>query len=527
MNICEQRFMSKADSFSVTERDLQPVLQRMNDWFAELLQTLDANCLKSHDLQPGSALARQARAIVADVKASRCRWAKQWTELHPAQSLAQSFEDKVMLLVFGKFNAGKSSLCNFLAERFRQQGHSVLYFHLQDGQIVQTAEHFHEGITETTARLQGVCLGDGLVLLDTPGLHSVTDKNNTLTKRFLDSAEAVLWLTSSTSPGQVQELDELAFELRRSKPLLPVITRSDCLEEDEIDGEIVTCLRNKTEFNRALQETDVQKRAEQKLLLMGINTALLQTPVSVSVHMARAQGQTSAAMTEAGFERLYSLLLQMSGPALAYRQRKPAETLLHHLQENILGSLQTETLSALISFRQTLNTENEALAQKQAHIVQAAWRSVIPELEDLLESCGETDNVQMVCSTVTELMEISFRQQVTAQLGDYAQLPVALIPIMLSEITCSGTVAAPASLTVANREESMGQCQFPLEAIGYERLYATLEQAVRFRLIDMAADTVKACAKILLDLDESAQYLQNALQVSALHLSAIEKVLRA
>ena len=103
MNICEQRFMSKADSFSVTERDLQAVLQRMNDWFAELLQTLDANCLKSHGLQPGSALARQARAIVADVKASRCRWAKQWTELHPAQSLAQSFEDKVMLLVFGKF----------------------------------------------------------------------------------------------------------------------------------------------------------------------------------------------------------------------------------------------------------------------------------------------------------------------------------------------------------------------------------------------------------------------------------------
>ena len=49
----------------------------------------------------------------------------------------------------------------------------------------------------------------------------------------------MLWLTSSTSPGQVQELDELARELHRGKPLLPVVTRSDVIEEDEVDGEIV------------------------------------------------------------------------------------------------------------------------------------------------------------------------------------------------------------------------------------------------------------------------------------------------
>ena len=59
-----------------------------------------------------------------------------------------------------------------------------------------------------------------------------------MTQRFTDSADGVLWLTSSTSPGQVQELDELGRELHRNKPLLPVVTRSDVYEEDEIDGEI-------------------------------------------------------------------------------------------------------------------------------------------------------------------------------------------------------------------------------------------------------------------------------------------------
>ena len=49
-----------------------------------------------------------------------------------------------MLLVFGKFNAGKSSLCNFLASRFAAQGRAVQYFHLESGRIVETAEPLRE-----------------------------------------------------------------------------------------------------------------------------------------------------------------------------------------------------------------------------------------------------------------------------------------------------------------------------------------------------------------------------------------------
>ncbi|MBB5407020.1 hypothetical protein HDG34_000943 [Paraburkholderia sp. HC6.4b] len=82
----------------------------------------------------------------------------------------------------------------------------------------------------------------------------MTPDNAALTRRFTDSADGVLWLTSSTSPGQVQELDELGRELHRNKPLLPVVTRSDEYEEDEVDGELVKCLCNKSAPRRALQE---------------------------------------------------------------------------------------------------------------------------------------------------------------------------------------------------------------------------------------------------------------------------------
>jgi hypothetical protein len=118
----------------------------------------------------------------------------------------------------------------------------------------------------------------------------------------------VLWLTSSTSPGQVQELDELARELRRGKPLLPVLTRSDVIDEDEVDGQIVKCLRNKSDANRADQEADVRARAADKLQALGVALHQLKAPVSISAYVARTAGADAEAMRGAGFERLYAAL---------------------------------------------------------------------------------------------------------------------------------------------------------------------------------------------------------------------------
>ncbi|MFX9038805.1 hypothetical protein ABTN43_19465, partial [Acinetobacter baumannii] len=87
-------------------------------------------------------------------------------------------------------------------------------------------------------------------------------ENAALTQKFIDSADGVLWLSSATSPGQVQELDALGRELKRHKPLFPVITRSDFVEEDEIDGELCAVLCNKNSEQRALQESDVLMRAQ-------------------------------------------------------------------------------------------------------------------------------------------------------------------------------------------------------------------------------------------------------------------------
>jgi GTPase SAR1 family protein len=508
----EQQFMQAAETAVADARELRPLLAQMHDWQTGLRLALAQAGLATVGLSGGSPLAQQAQCILADLATGEREQAARWASLAPAQALAGRFDDKVMLLVFGKFNAGKSSLCNFLAERFRQQGHKVQYFHLAQGQLVDTDEAFQEGSTETTARLQGVCLGERLVLLDTPGLHSATGDNAALTQRFLDSADAVLWLTSSTSPGQVQELDELARELRRGKPLLPVVTRSDCIEEDEVNGAIVKQLRNKSAANRALQEEDVQARARDKLAAMGIDRGQLKPPVSLSVHVAMANGQTVSALHEAGLDRLYASLLALVAPALVYRQRKPAEVLLHHLQEDVLGTLNTRTLPSLNALLDAIGVERTALVSRQARLCQMSWRDVIAALPACLEAHAPRRDVRAVCVALATSIETAVAQQMDAALDAYIRPILAPVKVSL-----------PAGVTY----ETEGIDEGDAAAVGYDKLYSALTHAVQEILGDLAARAVSACEDRLAMLEARAQRLTDIVAAHEQRLVALAQVLRS
>ncbi|WP_043228320.1 GTPase, partial [Burkholderia glumae] len=271
----ERRFIDAADGLAFGARDLSGLFDAFEAWLIDRQASLGEARLGCEGLREGSALAMQGAAIDAALQAAGQACSQPWASIEAAASLAGQFEDRAMLLVFGKFNAGKSSFCNFLADRFAAHGRTVRYFRVEAGRLVVTAGRFREGETETTAQLQGVYLGARLVLLDTPGLHSVTPDNAALTRRFIESADGVIWLTSSASPGQVQELDDLGLELHRGKPLLPVLTRSDEYEEDELDGRLVRRLANKSAARRALQEADVAARAADKLAALGVDAARL------------------------------------------------------------------------------------------------------------------------------------------------------------------------------------------------------------------------------------------------------------
>ncbi|MFP6562502.1 dynamin family protein [Paraburkholderia sp. B3] len=503
----EQRLIDEIDSFEFIAKDVEGILQSLNDWLARLNADLHGSLLTCSGFKEQGVLARQAGAINAVVRNAMQVWSRQRASMEAVHALADTFDDKVLLLVFGKFNAGKSSFCNLLADRFAAHGRTVEYFHVEAGRIVETPKRFRKGATETTARLQGVRLGEKLVLLDTPGLHSVTPENAALTQRFTESADGVLWLTSSTSPGQVQELDELGRELHRNKPLLPVVTRSDLYEEDEVDGEIRKDLRNKTAQNRAEQEADIKTRAEQKLLAMGVDAALLGAPVSISALMARQQGQTPAAMNEAGFERLYAALLAIAEPTLVYKRRKVAEVVLHHLEEQVLGRLHHEVLPLLADLKVALRDALEWIERQREPIAAAVWRGVMPALPGLLEKHSVTRDVGAIRNSLSQAILQTFSREANKQLTDHAIAPTAsLAQIELADGAEFEDIVIDSPGEAGNLRQIVG--------VAYERLYGAMEVAIRHSLQRLGDEAAEQCRVSTRQLVDQAGRLEDAL---ALH----------
>lgn len=515
----EQRFIAEIDAFEFGERNVGGVLEALEVWLNNLRGSLQSHRFCTDGMHVHSTLAREAVGIdtVLHTHARAC--AQPWASLEAAQSLADLFDQRVMLLVFGKFNAGKSAFCNFIAGRFVAQGKTARYFHVEAGRVVETSTAFEEGATETTARLQGVCIGDKLVLIDTPGLHSVVPENAALTQRFIESADGVIWLTSSTSPGQVQELDDLSRELHRNKPLLPVVTRSDEYEEDEVDGEFVRRLCNKSEARRALQEADVQTRAQQKLAAMGVTGALLKPPVSVSVHMARVKGATPPGMREAGFERLFTALLEISGPALDYKPRKRAEIALHHLEENVLDTLHASVFPLLAKVLASAQHAFNKIEAQQTLLIDAICQRVLAVLPEILDSHASERNVTGVIRAVTGAIDEAF-------------------PCCVREFFSDYDVSHEKGLTVLDLDVSAGfediaiemgdseTCAREVVGVDYRRLHGALKQAVHAAVRKLSREVASQARASINQLIVQADQLHDALIQSKAQLTELKIQIR-
>ncbi|MDM0106601.1 50S ribosome-binding GTPase [Variovorax sp. J22R24] len=520
----ELRLIEAADGIELTQVDLTEMTQLLEGWLTTLTRALT-----EHQLQRPQSL-RDAHVLVLEINeinellsASATGWTRQWALLEPAKLLAQAFDDRVMLLVFGKFNAGKSSLCNLLAERFSAHGRVVKYFHLDAGRIVRTTQPLQEGATETTARLQGVSLGHSMVLLDTPGLHSVTPENAALTQRFTDSADAILWLTSSTSPGQVQELNEMARELHRSKPLLPVITRSDVVEEDELDGEIVKLLRNKTPANRQLQEDDVHLRAQSKLRQMGVPPDVLKAPVSISAHVAREQRQTPQALCESGFIRLCGAVLDLIGPARAYKQRKPVEVLLHHLEENVSGTIKASIQPALSRLLSRMMQQRERLQELRPRITKMVWRQVASSLPRMLEEFDHSGDVAKLSRELGDLLQRTLAYEVSLELGEHEfRMPEGGDDLQAK-------ISADLGYEVVSAGNGTNESILPNPSpstVNHERLHDALQEVIHQRLVEQLEVVFEQCGRAFDEIENSARVLQVALARQDTALLKVKNQLR-
>jgi len=378
--------------------------QKLTSEFIKLInQTIQSkeiptsNSLYSHIEQINSTLSSFIKSIE-----------KEWTNFTLSEELSKDFGDKLIFFVFGKVNAGKSSFSNLFSEF---SGFNSKIHYLDENNKIQTNQHniFQVGQTETTARIQWIEL-EGLILVDSPGLHSITAKNAELTKKYLDSADAIIWLTSSGSPGQVQELEALAKEMRKEKPILPIITKSDDKEEDWCDktNNIVKVLKPKDSTTRNLQENDVKKRAEEVLSKLNSKAKLLQ-PISISAQCAK-EGMVAESNIEMLFETLNSNILKK---AINYKSEKPKKLLVKYFELEIIEKVNKNLVPKIDTLKLQIQKQRKTLKQKQKCLETTLLRDINLKISFLVEKHESSKNTKELTNELNEYITQKFDEKIT------------------------------------------------------------------------------------------------------------------
>lgn len=463
-------FSDDFSKVSSIEDEILKHKEKLKENLEKLLQSSTFSISEKNNL-----LLNSINDLKASTKSNISSWNKKSSDLLPMKALSEQYADRIIFLVFGKVNAGKSSFANFITDLFPSD--QVKRFCFEDGKIhyFQDDRNFAEGVTETTATIQGVELGENFVLLDSPGLHSVTHENGALTQKFIDSTDAVLWLTPSTSPGQVQELNDLKVELEKGKPLQPVITRSDYTEEDEHPetGELVGILKNKTSDNRKLQEQDVLKRIDDTEL-----TIPVKNPVSISVRAYKEGGKTQSALDEAGLTTLLTKMAELIDEAKTYKVGKANKQMVNFLEKDILTPLNQE-IKPKIDRLINISKENaDELKRKKEYLISMLMGEIVSEIPSIVNKHTQTQDKNAIASELSLLINSQvnavLKQELSAFISDVETISHSLsedsignfedITIDITQVKGSGWKAASSGLGIVGGSlggAALGSMIFP------------------------------------------------------------------
>ncbi|MDR5868162.1 GTPase domain-containing protein [Halomonas koreensis] len=183
---------------------------------------------------------------------ARC-WRESVEQSKAGTEFRSRIGDRLLVYVYGKVNAGKSSLGNYIAngtsridsevmgELRRERAKFFLHGASAPGEEVRKVPlkgGFGVDRQECTSAVQYFTL-PGLGWVDSPGLHSKTPENGELAKSYAQAADLIVYVMNSANPGRDTDMQEIEQLLAMSKPVVFALTRADREEPDEVDGELV------------------------------------------------------------------------------------------------------------------------------------------------------------------------------------------------------------------------------------------------------------------------------------------------
>ncbi|MGE3299339.1 MAG: dynamin family protein [Arcobacter sp.] len=310
-------------------------------------------------------------------------WLKNFDEMIEREKFRSDLSNYFIVIIFGKVKAGKSSLGNFIAKN-KLESQKVEFFKYDEAgkkqAIKKLAEieedSFATNNLECTVEIQGFKL-DGMAWIDTPGLGSMVKENGDLAKEYIQSADYIIYPTSSDSPLQLDEREQLKELFEQNKKVSICITKSDYKDEDECEcgsedgcencnGGMVKVLKNKCLSKREGQEKFVKEEIYK--LIPKDKEYILGDIFSISTHTAKKglDSSDNELFEDSNIPKFYELLTDViKDKASKLKADTPYEGLKSFIDFNILGSDIIKQNSSIKNIKLELESLEQVIRESQ------------------------------------------------------------------------------------------------------------------------------------------------------------------
>lgn len=136
------------------------------------------------------------------------------------------------IVIVGEVKSGKSSLLNALI------GCKVSEVDVLEAtsNIIEVG-YYKDEYEKNTEHISKIRLNKEFLkkinIIDTPGLKSITDKNEQLTLNYIKNADLILFVLDSTHLGQEDVLESLDLISEYKKPIIGIINKADLLDDNK------------------------------------------------------------------------------------------------------------------------------------------------------------------------------------------------------------------------------------------------------------------------------------------------------
>ncbi|WP_417533680.1 dynamin family protein [Marinobacterium stanieri] len=231
-----------------TQQQESRLLQDQVDVSAQLEQLAQAT---QDQLNPSHPLAQMCKQWLLNVCQIRQAWLESAQVFDKGTRLRQQQGDSLLVYVYGKVNAGKSSLGNHVAtgcarpsERWvKHLSSNGLGFAVHETNGASAKQPLTQGFQvdrkECTSAVQYFTL-PGLTWVDSPGLHSKTAINGKLARQYAQSADVVVYVMNAEHPARETDMHEIGELLAMGKPVVFVLTQADEEKISVTDGQLLS-----------------------------------------------------------------------------------------------------------------------------------------------------------------------------------------------------------------------------------------------------------------------------------------------